>query len=357
MTGHKKKLPRWAWILIKLAIAAAVVLLMFRKGLIHLEKADLAAALANWRVLLYALAVLLLGVLLQSVRWGLLLRPHGIRLRLLDLFMLMMTGQFFTLIAPGGIGGDAVKAYYVTRGRTKKTEAAITVFLDRFLGLATMLLVATVMVALTLRDLWHRRVDHLNWFGQPGGRVLVLLIAAAAIVTAALALLVMSRRLRQTGLLSWASRALPFRGLLLRTYRALHLYRDHPGSLAAALAVSVAAQIPLYLSYYLYGIAVGAHIEPWHCALIVPPAMVIRVLPLSLGGAGQGFIAMSLLFPLVGVTKGAAIGAVGDAMYFVLYLVSGLFFLFGHTSYHEFRKAADQAAEENTTPPQEPPAP
>lgn len=342
MTAKRKRIPRWVWTLVKLALAACVVALMVHAGAIRPEHLEHAAK--RWPLLLAALGTILVGIFLTSVRWGVLLRAQDIRIRVTELFRLTMTGLFFTLVAPGGLGGDAIKAYFVGRGREKKAEAATTVFLDRFLGLATMFLAAAAMIAVDFDRLWNAEVKGLDRFGMPGGRVLVILIAACMGSMVVFSAAMMSRRLRRTGLFAAVSRLVPFRRTVRRVYRAIHLYRDHPGALCWAALVSIGAQIPLYVIYYLYGIAVGADIQLWHVALIVPPAMVIRVLPLAPGGVGQGAFAMSLLFPLVGLSSGGDIGAVGDAMFVIVYLIGGLFFLFGKASFSEMRAAAELAA-------------
>lgn len=329
MTTQKTKTRRWVWTLVKLAIVACVVGWMFQRKIIRLD--ELSTAAGNWPLLVAALGGLFACIVLQSVRWGLLLRAQGIHIGIGALFSLMMTGFFFSIVAPGGIGGDAVKAYYVTRGREKKAEAATTVFLDRFLGLATLFLVACVMIVLDLGTLWNAKLERLTCFGLPGGRVLVLAIGACTASMVIFALLVTSKRLRRSRWPGRLARFVPFRQTAAKVYDAMHLYGDRPGAVLSAAGVSIAAQVPLYLAYYLFGLAVGAEIELWHCALIVPPAMVIRVLPLVPGGAGQGMVAMGLLFPLVGISNGAAIGALGDAMFVVIYLIGGLFFLFGKT--------------------------
>jgi len=346
MSAPKKRIPRWCWTLAKVGVAAGIVVWMFRQDIIQFE--ELKAALVNWHWLAVALVALLICIFLQSIRWGILLRVQGLQAGTLELFNLAMTGLFFALVAPGGIGGDAVKAFYVARGYEKKAEAATTVFLDRFLGLATLFLVGAVMVGLKCRTLWHTQVKGLDRFGMPGGRILVIAIAAGIVVMVAFALLVTNKRVRRSQLLKRLSRGVPFRQTLVKVYDAMHLYGDRPGALVLAAAVSVVAQMPFYIVYYLYGLAVGAEIAWWHCALIVPPAMVIRVLPLMPAGAGQGMVAMGLLFPLVGVQKGAAIGAIGDAMFFIICLIGGLFFVFGKTNYGDMRAAADADAASGT---------
>ncbi len=348
MTAPKKTVPRWVWTLVKLAVAAAVVVWMFQRDVLRLEEDTLRSALAHAGWLAIALVVLMIGIFLQSVRWGILLRAQGIEAGTLELYTLAMTGLFFTLVAPGGIGGDAVKAFYVAHGREKKAEAATTVFLDRFLGLATLFLIAAVMVGIKAPALWNKQLDTLDRFGMPGGRVLVLAIAAGVLVIVAFAVLVTSKRLRRSESLRWLARFLPFRATFVKIYDALHLYGDRPGTFLLAAAVSVLAQSSLYIMYYVAALAIGAEIEWWHCALIVPPAMVIRVLPLVPGGAGQGMVAMGLLFPLVGIASaaGGAVGMIGDVMFIIIYLIGGLFFIFGRAAYGGLRAAATQATSE-----------
>jgi len=318
---------------------------MLHAGALKLD--DLRRAGRNWPLLALGAAAIILGIFLTSIRWQILLRIQGISLRLRDLFALMMTGSFFTMAAPGGLGGDAIKAWYVARGREKKAEAATTVFLDRLFGLASLLFVAAVVIALDFRRLWNLSVAGISPLGQPIGRVLVLVIAAAALALAAFAVLVTSKRIRRSPLPGLVARFIPFRRTAEKVYDALHLCGGRPGAMLAAFAVSIAAQLPLYFVYYLYAIAIGVPIDLLSCAVVVPPAIIIRVLPIMPAGAGQGMAAMAILFPLVGVQSGGTIGAIGDAVFVIVYLIGGLFFLFGRAKYAEAR--TDNSPRANAT--------
>ena len=54
-----------------------------------------------------------------------------------------MIGLASTLFMPGSVGGDLVKAYYVTKdAANKRPQAVMTIFLDRFIGLLGLLTVA-----------------------------------------------------------------------------------------------------------------------------------------------------------------------------------------------------------------------
>jgi glycosyltransferase 2 family protein len=325
----------------KLLLVAGVVVWMAHKGAIDPEV--LRRAAGNWPMLLAALGVMLVTPLLTALRWRVLLRIHNIELSLFDLLRLVMVGLFFTLIAPGGIGGDVVKAWYVARDSSKRAAAATSVLLDRYLGLVTLLLLGIAMIALQFRTLWHAEVEGLRGIGLPlnGGQTLILSLGAVTVGLVVLALLVMNKRLRNSRLAARASRLVPFRRTIRHVYEAAHACGDHPGLLIRSAFWSVIAQSLMFISYYFIGLAVGAKVTLGQCILIIPPAMLIRFLPLVPGGAGQGMVGMALLFPLVGVADGAEIGALGDVIFVILYLVGGLFFLFGKNRHSEIREVVD----------------
>ncbi len=341
MSETRKKRRRWLWQGLKIGLVAGIIFWMVRQGLIRTD--DLVGVASQWPLLALAFAGLMLMVFLQSIRWGILIRPQGAEVRLGELYTLAMTGLFFSTIAPGGVGGDPIKMYYIARGRENKAEAATTVFVDRFLGLGTLFFIACVMILADFRTLWAADPGTWRLAGLRGGQVLILLTLGGAAAMVLFSIVIVSKRLRRLQLLQWMGRWLPFSATIRKIYLAMHLYGDHPGTFLKAAGMSVVAQIPMFIAYYLYGIAVGADISLWHSALIIPLAMVIRVIPLVPGGAGQGAVAMTLLFPLVGVEKGGAIGAIGDATFVILYLVGGLFFLFGRTSYRDVKAAAEQS--------------
>jgi hypothetical protein len=324
-TASRRRLRPWIRLVVKLAIAALILFLIARSGLIHVR--DFEHAAARWPLLLAALCALLLAPPLTSLRWGILLRAHDIHVPFRRLLSLTMTGLFFTIVAPGGMGGDAVRAVYLVRGQERRAEAATTVFLDRFLALVTLLFVGGVVLAFNARMLWNAELDRLGLFGMPGGRVVILGAALAGCVVLAFVVLASSRRVQRSALLISFWQHLPLGRKLGKVFAAVHHYRDRPYAVLAAFAVSIIAQVPQYAMYYLCARALGVDIRVWHCALIVPPAVLIRMVPLAPAGTGQGAAAMGILFPLVGISRGAAIGALGDGMFALAYLLGGPFFL------------------------------
>lgn len=88
-------------------------------------------------------AILFLGIL----RWQMILRVHGLTLPLGRTTEISLIAHFFNSFLLGSIGGDLLKAYYAAREtHHKKTEAVVTVAVDRVIGLFSMLLIACAMM-------------------------------------------------------------------------------------------------------------------------------------------------------------------------------------------------------------------
>jgi uncharacterized protein (TIRG00374 family) len=96
-----------------------------------------------------ALSVVLMGltILLGIARWRMVLRVHGLELSWSRTAEISFVAHFFNSFLLGSTGGDLMKAYYAAREtHHKKTEAVVTVFVDRLVGLWAMLLFAGLMM-------------------------------------------------------------------------------------------------------------------------------------------------------------------------------------------------------------------
>ncbi len=93
--------------------------------------------------LVCVVATLLIGVL----RWRMILEAQGLHLSFLRATEISFVAQFFNSFLLGSTGGDLMKAFYAAREtHHKKTEAVVTVFIDRLLGLWSMLAFASIML-------------------------------------------------------------------------------------------------------------------------------------------------------------------------------------------------------------------
>jgi glycosyltransferase 2 family protein len=82
----------------------------------------------------------------QIIRWYLLVRAVDLPFTIRNAFRLGMIGYFYNTLLPGSIGGDFLKAFFLTRDHPERKPTAVaTVVADRFLGLFGLLLFASII--------------------------------------------------------------------------------------------------------------------------------------------------------------------------------------------------------------------
>ncbi len=68
--------------------------------------------------------------------------PRGFTSKYAAAIRLFFLGLFYNNLMPGSVGGDLVKAWYVTKHTDKRLEGVLSVFMDRVIGLFGMVLMA-----------------------------------------------------------------------------------------------------------------------------------------------------------------------------------------------------------------------
>ena len=108
------------------------------------------------------LVVFLPVTIFLGARLKLLLSVQDVHISLFEGIKLSFAGNFLNFAAPlGSNAGDVFKAYFVSLHTEHKTEAATTVFVDRVIGLGTLLL---VVAALTVASPSSSRLGELRWY-------------------------------------------------------------------------------------------------------------------------------------------------------------------------------------------------
>ena len=200
---------------------------------------------------------------LMAYRWLVLLAPipQVDRPPLGAVMRIFFTSTFAGTFLPASVGGDAVRAYALSRLRVAPGVAVASVLMDRLLGVVSIVLVGIAGLLLAgSRDLWSTRAIGLS-----------LLAAAAA--CAGGAMVVFSARVSR--LAHATAVRLPFarlRAIAGDLVAATRAYGSFHGELANVLAGSIAVQILRVIQAYCLVRALG----------IEPPPPLFRIIPLIL---------------------------------------------------------------------------
>jgi uncharacterized membrane protein YbhN (UPF0104 family) len=293
---------RVATTLLRLGVAAGLLVWLWRSGAVDLAGIAGTARSAAWNAEVFAL--LFLSTWAITLRWWLLLRLEEIDVSLLTALKLKLVAGFFNNFLPGSITGDVVKLYYVGgKSPAKKPEAYATVVIDRLIGLAALVFLV-VIAALANRDFVFAP-EHAN---------LALTFYASAVVaagfTGALLALVLARG-GSGGLGGWLFRSrLPGIDALRRSYATLLRLVARPQVLLAALLLGMVSHALLVLVTVASARALGeGTLAISTYGFLVPLGFFVNAIPVGLpGGLGAGEAAMQELFWAAGAGRTVGVG-------------------------------------------------
>ncbi|MHC4983378.1 MAG: lysylphosphatidylglycerol synthase transmembrane domain-containing protein [Planctomycetota bacterium] len=225
------------------------------EGQIHVKGLITIAKGINWWFLACGTLGFVLSLLVVAVRWWMLLRIQRIRIALWESVRLTFLGQFFNAVVPGVVGGDLVKAYYVSKHTPKKAAVLLSVFVDRVLGPTELTIMAGAMIVVTV--------------------VVVLILA-----------LLLRQRLRSGLKLQKIYQRLPMADHIAAAGDAAVLYRKRIRVLLKAILITLGAHILWVGAIAMLGVSLSLHV-PWHSYfLYIPLIYIIASVPLTPGGIG-----------------------------------------------------------------------
>jgi len=253
-----------------------------------------AVAGADWRLIAVAVLLVLFDRALMAYRWVVLLRtldPAG-RAPLGGVMRIFFVSTFVGTFLPASVGGDAVRAYSVTKLNVPASDAVASVFMDRMLGVASILVMALVglMLARELASDWTI-LTGLAFAGAPCVVTLLLVFSSGTGATASTVIAWLPAIARQ-----------PARQVLdsIRRYAAYHR------QLLRVLLCSVAVQVlRIVQAYYLgRGLGIAAPVSVYFA--LIPLVLLVMLLPVTFNGIGTSQVAFVWFFARAGVPTAAA---------------------------------------------------
>jgi uncharacterized protein (TIRG00374 family) len=217
-------------------------------------------------------------IFLGVVRWRMVLRVHGLNLPWTRAAEISLVAHFFNSFLLGSTGGDLMKAYYAAREtHHKKTEAVMTVFADRLIGLWAMLLFAGIMMLPNLGLLRsHARLQAIALF--------VLAMLATCTLLAFLAFRGGVSK-KWGGARDWLRR-LPQGERIHRSLESCREFGRRPFFLTRTLGVSMALNAFCVLQVMVLCWGLDIRVPPMALFLIVPIIICISAIPITPSGLG-----------------------------------------------------------------------
>jgi uncharacterized membrane protein YbhN (UPF0104 family) len=252
--------------------------------------------------------LLALAWVVNSFRWGLLLRAAGVAAGAGELISLYFIGMFFSQLLPTGAGGDAVRMWAIARRHGRPAAAIVATFQERLVGMGM-----SCLLGLCVGTSYF---DHLPSKGR------WWLVAVQALMMAVAAAGLYPRPLLRM------ARAIPSKKLAAALAHVARIEPLHRGRLLAVLAVGLGGILLSIGAWWALSGAVDVNLPYAVYCTIIPLVWIISMTP-SLGGAGVregGFVMLMKLFD-VPTDRSLAVAALYLIVQTALAGVGGLFML------------------------------
>ena len=292
----------------------------------------------NHRLLLLGGVMLFFLVLIMcAVRWKLILEAHDIHLPWGKTITVFFIGHFFNAFMFGSTGGDIVKAYYAARETGhKKAEAVATVFIDRVVGLAALVVLAATPMLFRLNFfLAHTRT---RW-------ALVFIGGLAVGVVGAFILMLLIKYFMDRW--RWLRRLLATRigAIVKRVYDSFYMCLTHPALLMKIFPLSLAIQFVIVIMMVFLGEALTINRPFIDYLSLTPTINALGCVPVTPGGLGLREYASVFFFDVVGVpaTKAMPLSLSVYATMLLWSLVGGIIFMVkGSSAPEAFKEPTSQ---------------
>jgi uncharacterized protein (TIRG00374 family) len=299
---------------LKVVVSVGLIAYIFTRPAIRY--ADWDAILSEFRLWpwLIALVVYFAAIGFNVLKWQHLLGTLDVDVAYPTLYRHQLVGLFFANLPLSMLGADIARGWDLARQTEgHNAEIAVSVLVDRLIGLAAYLVAAVLGLAFAVVALGH---SELSW--------LLVTIALVLLLFAVAFTVLMSQRLRRLveRLFGWGplSRLLP-------TYQQLsdsvQVYRTHAGALFVAFGVGMATVAATCIVNYLAALTVGAEVPLVWVLILTPLTPFALYIPSIASGLGVNqLVFVALYYNLTGLLAQAPAVAMSLVMQVTIYVAS-----------------------------------
>jgi hypothetical protein len=287
----------------------------------RVDLAKVAAQLGSanrWYILL-ALLLYTVAIIINGIKWQILLRAQGVVVPFGPVLQFLYAGFFFNNFLPANVGGDVIRGYGLARYTDRTADAAVSVVVDRIIGLMAYMSTAAVAAIVAVNLTGLVALERVEWVAF-----------AALAVLAVTFILLLSRRLRGliSRLFTWRLLT-PLAPMWERVSDAFNAYRFKYGALALAFGVALVGIACTSAVNWCLSQSMGGQMSLPVILLFNPLIALVLMVPISIGGLGVSQAAYPFFYGLAGVpaAHALAVSLLMQAVAIVASLPGGVFWL------------------------------
>jgi uncharacterized membrane protein YbhN (UPF0104 family) len=295
-----KKLKTLLLFILKLSVSSGLLYLLILK--VSIETIIEYIRLINPLAFALAIGLYIFSVYISSLRWALLISQ---KISIKTLFSMYMIGSFFNICLPGIIGGDAVKAYYLSRelknmpyenqvkenleinriNPESNVIAIASVFMDRYIGLSALMIIGMIAFPFGLKYLEISTQNKLFIWLTPGIFFVFIFIS----------FILFSYRV---------GGGIKF---LYSIYEYFDIYKTKRDILTKCLLYSFIVQMSGIFAVFVLSVGMSYKISLLTISIFMPMITVISLIPISISGIGLREFSFVVFLGSMGVPSDVSI--------------------------------------------------
>ncbi|MBU3933942.1 MAG: flippase-like domain-containing protein [Candidatus Omnitrophica bacterium] len=306
-------------VVLRILLSLSLLALLLWLGRENFAKIRQLLSSLNLSVFTLAFLLFIISIIFMAWRLRIVLAAQETSFSIKDLFSLTLIGHFFTNFMPTSVGGDLVKGYYISRRIKSKISSYASVFVDRIMGMFSLILIASIALLIMRKDIEHKFI-----FWALGLLLLFCIIFTLLLINKKL----LKRIGGSLGLLRLL-RSLKLDSLAQKAYVSVNVYTNHKKKLLQMLILSIAAQFIAFFAIYILSNSLSVYIPFGKILLVMPIIAALCMLPVTMNGLGLREWAFVFFFsPNVGEAAALSLSLLYLAMFLLTSLIGGIIYLF-----------------------------
>lgn len=308
MAKAKGKKNKYISYILRFVVAAVALYIAF-KGEDVRQIVKVFFGLKLW-VLASVLGTFIVSQLIFVARWNMLMRVQAIKIGYWSALRLHLLGLFYNNCLPTSVGGDFLRAWYVTRHTDKKFQAALSVFVDRAIGLTGLFIMAFFcywfipggdegVLPESSNSSATGKIDLAQMLGQYGW-ILLAIVAVFGAVFAAFVLHAKGRELLRRGYSFVRRRS---EQAISKVHDAIRVYYNKKLALVFALILTFFCQGVFIIGMWLAGREIGLTVHPKYYFVFFSVSWLLGTIPISVGGLGIMEGSLKVMFSRVAIVS------------------------------------------------------
>lgn len=278
--------------LIKVIISSSLLAFIINKINWHEVFINLKNASVSLLILVFILG--LLERIELTYKWNILIKARGLVVSFWKLFSINLIGGFWGLFLPSSLGTDVVRGYYLIKNNSEKAISVSSVFVDRILGMFSLLLFAFFSVIFA-----QNLISEINitWY-----IISILIIVSSGFYffqkeSTAMAFKKLFKKIKINFIAD----------NLVKLHSSILVYKNFPKAVLYSFFVTLFVQLTRVLMYYFLSLAYNVHVPIIYFFLFIPIIMLVIMIPVSIGGLGVREGTFVAFFSLVGMSVNDAV--------------------------------------------------